>query len=474
MNRKRNLHWRAGAGVTISSSHTLERRMADYDYDLFVIGAGSGGVRAGRMAASYGARVAVAEEHRIGGTCVIRGCVPKKMLVYGSHFAEELQDAANYGWTVQGMKFDWAVLRDTVLRDVARIESAYTATLDNNRVEHFMERATITGPHGIKLASGKEFTARLILIATGAWPVMPDFPGNEHCITSNEVFHLPEFPKRVVVQGAGYIAMEFAGIFNALGAHVTVINRSDVILRGYDEQLRDRLLQITMARGIEYKFNCPITKVEKNDDGSLSIHAGKLDPIHADIVLIATGRTPKTDGLGLETAGIELGEKGEIPVDKHNRTSTESIFAIGDVTDRIQLTPVAIREGQAFADTQFGGKPHLVDYECVPSAVFSQPPLAAVGLTEGAARNQYGNIKVYSSDFRPMKNVFAERHERGLYKLVVDANTDRILGIHMIGPDSPEILQAAAIAVKAGLKKSDFDATIALHPSMAEELVLMR
>ncbi len=448
--------------------------MADYDYDLFVIGAGSGGVRASRIAASHGARVAVAEEYRIGGTCVIRGCVPKKMLVYGSHFAEELQDAANYGWTVEGMKFDWAVLRDTVLRDVTRIETAYTATLSNNQVEQYLERATITGPHGVKLASGKEFTAKLILIATGAWPVMPDFPGNEHCITSNEVFHLPEFPKRVVVQGAGYIAMEFAGIFNALGSRVTVINRSDVILRGYDEQLRDRLLQITMARGIEYKFNCPITKVEKQEDGSLLVHAGKLDPIPADVVLIATGRKPNVAGLGLESAGIELGAKGEIPVDKHGRTSTESVFAIGDVTDRIQLTPVAIREGQAFADTQFGGNPHTVDYECVPSAVFSQPPLAAVGLTEGEARNAYGNVKVYSSDFRPMRNVFAERHERGLYKLVVDANTDRILGIHMIGPDSPEILQAAAIAVKAGLKKSDFDATIALHPSMAEELVLMR
>ena len=445
-----------------------------FDYDLFVIGAGSGGVRASRIAASHGARVAVAEEHRIGGTCVIRGCVPKKMLVYGSHFAEELQDAANYGWTVQGMTFDWPTLRDTVLRDVARIEAAYTATLDNNKVEHFHERATVTGAHGIKLASGREVSAKVILVATGAWPVMPEFEGNEHCITSNEVFHLPELPRRIVVQGAGYIAMEFAGIFNALGCRVTVINRSDVILRGYDEQLRDRLLQITMARGIDYKFNCPISKVEKREDGSLCVHAGRFDPVPADAVLIATGRKPNTAGLGLENAGIELGAKGQVPVDKDSRTSCESIYAVGDVTDRIQLTPVAIREGQAFADSVFGNSPHTVDYSCVPSAVFSQPPLAAVGLTEGAARNQYGNIKVYSSDFRPMKNVFAERHERGLYKLVVDANTDRILGIHMIGPDAPEILQAAAIAVRAGLKKADFDATVALHPSMAEELVLMR
>jgi len=448
--------------------------MATYDYDLFVIGAGSGGVRASRIAASHGARVAVAEEHRIGGTCVIRGCVPKKLLVYGSHFAEELQDAANYGWTVEGMRFDWAVLRDTVLRDVDRLEKAYTSTLDNNRVEHFASRATITGPHGVKLASGEEFSAGYILVATGAWPVMPDFPGNEHCITSNEVFHLPELPKRVVIQGAGYIAMEFAGIFNALGSHVTVVNRSDVILRGYDEALRDRLLQITMARGIEYKFNCPITRVEQRDGGGFLVTAGKQDPIAADVVLIATGRRPNTAGLGLESAGIELGEKGEIPVDDFSKTSCDSIYAVGDVTNRVQLTPIAIREGHAFADTVFGGAPRSTAYDCVPSAVFSQPPLAAVGLTEGQARNQYGNIKVYSSDFRPMKNVFAERHERGLYKLVVDANSDRILGIHMIGPDAPEILQAAAIAVRAGLKKADFDATVALHPSMAEELVLMR
>jgi len=448
--------------------------MAKYDYDLFVIGAGSGGVRASRIAASHGAKVAVAEEHRIGGTCVIRGCVPKKLLVYGSHFAEELQDAANYGWTVEGMKFDWAVLRDTVLRDVTRIETAYTATLDNNKVEHFLERATVTGPNSVKLASGREITAKYILVAVGAWPVLPEFDGVEHCITSNEVFHLPELPKRVVIQGAGYIALEFAGIFNALGSHVTVVNRSETLLRGYDEALRDRLLQITMGRGIEYKFNCPISKVEKAGDGSLLATPGKLDPIPADAVLIATGRRPKTDGLGLEAAGIALGEKGEIPVDEFSKTGCDSIYAVGDVTDRVQLTPIAIREGHAFADTVFGGTPRSTAYDCVPSAVFSQPPLAAVGLTEGQARMQFGNIKVFSADFRPMKNVFAERHERGLYKMVVDANSDRVLGVHMIGPEAPEILQAAAIAVRAGLTKADFDATVALHPSMAEELVLMR
>ena len=446
-----------------------------FDYDLFVIGAGSGGVRASRIAASHGARVAVAEEYRIGGTCVIRGCVPKKLLVYGSHFAEELQDAAHYGWTVQGMSFDWSVLRDTVLRDVDRINAAYTTTLESHHVERFLERATIIGPHGVRLASGREISARYILIAVGAWPVMPDFPGNELCITSNEVFHLPELPRRVVIQGAGYIALEFAGIFNALGCQVTVVNRSDAILRSYDQALRDRLLQITMARGIDYRFNSPIEKVERHDGGGLLVTtAGGRDPLPADAVLVATGRRPKTDGLGLETADIALGAGGEIPVDAYSQTACASIYAVGDVTDRVQLTPVAIREGQAFADTVFGDKPTTLDYDCIPSAVFSQTPLAAVGLTEGQARQKYGNIKVFSSDFRPMKNVFAGRAERGLYKMVTDANTDRILGLHMIGPEAPEILQAAAIAVKAGLTKADFDATVALHPSMAEELVLMR
>lgn len=449
--------------------------MAEFDFDLFVIGAGSGGVRASRIAASHGARVAVAEEYRVGGTCVIRGCVPKKLLVYGSHFAEELQDAAHYGWTVSGMEFDWPTLRDTVLRDVDRLEGAYKNTLSNNKVETFLERAEITGPNSVRLASGKEVSAKYILVATGAWPLIPEFPGSEHCISSNEVFHLETLPKRVVIVGAGYIALEFAGIFNALGSHVTVVNRSETLLRGYDESLRDRLLQITMARGIEYKFNSPLREVSKQADGSLLFHVEGKDPIPADIVLVATGRRPKIDGLGLETAGVAIGERGEIVVDDENRTNVPSIYAVGDVTDRVQLTPVAIREGHAFADRVFGGmKDRKIAYDCIPSAVFSQPPLASVGLTEGQAREKFGNIKVFSSDFRPMKNIFAGRPERGLYKLVVDAQTDRVVGVHMIGPDSPEILQAVAIAVRAGLTKADFDNTVALHPSMAEELVLMR
>ena len=449
--------------------------MADFDYDLFVIGAGSGGVRASRIAASHGARVAVAEEYRIGGTCVIRGCVPKKLLVYGSHFAEELQDAAHYGWTVQGMAFDWNVLRDTVLRDVDRLEAAYITTLDNNKVEQFHERAVVTGPNAVRLASGRAITAKYILIAVGAWPVMPAFEGVEHCITSNEVFHLPALPKRVVIQGAGYIALEFAGIFNALGCHVTVVNRSETILRGYDSALRDRLLQITMARGIEFKFNSPIAKVERQPDGRLMVTAGDHDPFPADVVLVATGRRPKTDALGLDSVGIALGAGGEVPVDAFSQTSCASIYAVGDVTDRIQLTPIAIREGHAFADTVFGGTPRAAVTAFTPSAVFSQPPLASVGLTEAQAREQLGGeVKIFTADFRPMKNVFAGRLERGLYKLVVDAASDVVIGVHMIGPEAPEILQAVAIAVRAGLTKADFDATVALHPSMSEELVLMR
>ena len=449
--------------------------MAQFDYDLFVIGAGSGGVRASRIAASLGARVAVAEEYRIGGTCVIRGCVPKKLLVYGSSFAHELDDAEQFGWTLGERSFDWARLRDFVASDVDRLERAYTATLDNNKVEHFHERATIAGPNTVRLAGGREVTAAHILIAVGAWPVMPDFPGNDLCITSNEVFGLPELPKRVVIQGAGYIAMEFAGVFSALGARVTVVNRSDQILRGYDESLRDRLMQITLARGIEYRFNNPISRVERNADGTLCVHTGEHpDPLTADIVLVATGRRPKTDGLGLENAGIALGPNGAIPVDEWNRTSCPSIHAVGDVTDRVQLTPVAIREGHALADTLFGNNPRTIDYDLIPSAVFSQPPLAGVGLTERQAREKFAEVKVYTSDFRPMKNMFARHAERGLYKLVVDAASDKVLGVHMIGPEAPEILQAVAIAVKAGLTKAQFDETVALHPSMAEELVLMR
>jgi glutathione reductase (NADPH) len=420
------------------------------------------------------AKVAVAEEYRVGGTCVIRGCVPKKLLVYASHFAHQLHDAPTYGWTLGEARFDWAALRDFVARDVDRLEKAYTNTLDSNGVEHFHERAVVTGPNSVRLASGREISARYILISVGAWPVMPEIEGVEHCITSNEVFHLPQLPRRVVIQGAGYIALEFAGIFNALGSQVTVVNRSDRILRGYDEDLTSRLLPILQARGIEFGFNRPLQKVEKQADGSLLVHAGAGDPIAADAVLVATGRRPKTDGLGLEQVGVELGGNGEVRVDDYGQTACPSIYAVGDVTDRVQLTPVAIREGHAFADTVFGGKPRTNAYDAIPSAVFTQPPIAAVGLTEAQARDAGHEVQVFKSDFRPMQNLFSGTAERGYYKLVVDGQSDRVLGVHMLSPDAPEILQAAAIAVKAGLTKAQFDETVALHPSMAEELVLMR
>jgi len=444
------------------------------DFDLFVIGAGSGGVRAARVASSYGARVAIAEEHKVGGTCVIRGCVPKKLLVYGAHFAEDLDDAAMFGWDVPEKRFDWAVLRDNVLSEVGRLEGAYTETLTNHDVTIFKERATLNGPNSVQLASGKTITADKILIATGARPLMPNLPGIEHAISSNETFHLEKLPKRIIIAGGGYIANEFAGIFHQFGSHVTLVNRTDVLLRGYDQQVVDRLIQISIRKGIEFKFHATIEEIEKRDDGSLRVRMTGCDDIETDQVLFAVGRQPNTEGLGCDAAGVEVGEKGEIKVDADNRTNVPSIFAVGDVTDRVQLTPVAIREGQAFADTFFGKKPHQVDYDCIPSAVFSHPPLAGVGMTEGQARNRLGTVKTFTSDFRPMKNVLAGRNERSLYKLVLDGETERVVGVHMIGPDAPEIMQAAAIAVKARLKKSDFDATVALHPTMSEELVLMR
>mgnify|MGYP003582433518 CR=1 FL=1 len=443
------------------------------DYDLFVIGAGSGGVRAARVAAAHGARVAVAEEYRVGGTCVIRGCVPKKLLVYGAHFAEDLEDAKRFGWTVGEASFDWPTLRDNVLAEVSRLNGLYTQTLDNHHVEVFLDRAVVTGPNTVRV-DGREIRTGKILIATGARPAVPDCPGHELGITSNEAFHLETLPKHIVIAGGGYIANEFAGIFNEFGSTVTLVNRSDQILRGYDEQIRDRLLQISTMKGIQFRFNAPFKKVEKNADGTLTVHMGGCDPVVCDVLLFATGREPNTEGLGLEDAGVELDGKGAIKVDADNQSSCPSIYAVGDVTNRIQLTPVAIREGQAFADTIFGNKPTRVDYDCVPSAVFSHPPLAGVGMTEAEARNRLGSIRVYTSDFRAMKNVLAGRNERSLYKMVVDTTTDKVVGVHLIGPDAPEILQMAAVAVKAGLTKTQFDECVAIHPSMAEELVLMK
>lgn len=447
--------------------------MAAFDYDLFVIGAGSGGVRAARIASAHGARVAIAEEYRVGGTCVIRGCVPKKLLVYGAHFAEDLADARRFGWDVPDCGFDWPRLRDTVLAEVDRLNAAYTTTLDSHKVEIVLERAELAGPNEVKLASGRTITAGRILIATGATPQLLRFSGSEHAITSNEVFHLPELPRRVLIAGAGYIANEFAGIFHEFGSAVTLVNRSDTILRSYDAQIRDRLLQISMGKGIQFRFNTQFKAIAKQPDGSLLVDFTHGEPMTVDCVMFATGRVPNTQGLGLQEAGVVL-DHGAIKVDDDNQSSVPSIYAVGDVTNRVQLTPVAIREGQAFADTVFGGKPTRIDYGCIPSAVFSNPPIGAVGLTEAQAREKYGTVRVYTSDFRPMKNVLAGRNERALYKMVCDAASGRVVGLHMIGPESGEIIQAAAVAVKAGLTKDAFDQTIALHPTMAEELVLMK
>ena len=450
--------------------------MAEHDYDLFVIGAGSGGTRAARVAAAHGAKVAVAEEYRVGGTCVIRGCVPKKLLVYGAHFAEDLKDAKRFGWDVPDhCDFSWPTLRDNVFEEVDRINKAYTQTIENAGGEIILQRATVSGPNELTLADGTKKTARTILIAVGAHPAIPDCPGKEHGITSNEAFHLDAVPKRILIAGAGYIANEFAGIFHQFGAHVILMNRTKDILRGYELALRDRLLQISMMKGLEFRFDAAFEGIDKGDDGCLTVRMSGHQPAVVDMVMFATGRVPNTKALGLESAGVEMDDKGAVKVDADNRSTCPSIYAVGDVTNRIQLTPIAIREGQAFADTVFGGKTDArVDYGCVPSAVFSHPPIAGVGMTEAEARQKLGSVKVYSSDFRPMKNVLAGRDERALYKMVCDGETDRVVGLHLIGPDAPEIIQGAAIAVKAGLTKAQFDQVVALHPTMAEELVLLK
>ncbi len=449
--------------------------MSSFDFDLFVIGAGSGGVRAARIAASHGARVAVAEEYRVGGTCVIRGCVPKKMLVYGAHFAEDLHEAARFGWDIAGATFNWPRLRDVVQADVTRLEGLYTQTLDNNEVTLFAQRATVAGPHSVALADGREITAKVILIATGGRPAIPDVPGAEHGITSNEIFYLDALPRRAVIAGGGYIANEFAGVLHAFGVEVTLVTRGERMLRGYDAEIVDRLLAMSRAKGIDIRMNFPLGGIVKQADGSLTVDGGDTGVIETDLVLFAIGRVPNVEGLGLGQAGVTLDEAGAVIVDAYNQSSVPSIYAVGDVTNRVQLTPVAIREGHAFADTVFGGNPRKTDYDNIPTAVFSSPPLAGVGLTEEEARVKYGdNVHIYRSDFRPMKNVVSGREERGLYKMITAGPDEQVIGLHMIGPDSSEILQAAAIAVKAGLSKQAFDDTMALHPSMAEELVLLK
>ena len=449
--------------------------MAGYDFDLFVIGAGSGGVRAARIAAGHGAKVAIAEEYRFGGTCVIRGCVPKKLLVYASRFADEFEDAAGFGWTVGERSFDWATLIANKDKEIARLEGIYRSGLERAGVTIHKTRAVITGPNSVRLAdSGKQVTAKIILVATGgAANVDAKLPGVEHAITSNEAFHLKALPKRIVIAGGGYIAVEFAGIFAGLGAETTLIYRGDKILRGFDEDLRDALTDEYTKRGIRIVTGNVFKRLDKTAKG-ITAHLSDGSTLEADQVMFAIGRSANTKELGLESAGVALGKGGEIIVDKNQRSNVASIYAVGDVCDRVNLTPVAIREGHAFADSVFGGKPRSVDHDWIPTAVFSTPEIGTVGMTEMVAAQRPSGIDIYKARFRPMKMTLAGRDEKMLMKLIVDRATDRVLGCHVLGTDGAEIVQMAAVAMRMGATKADFDATMALHPSAAEELVTMR
>ncbi|MEK9967530.1 MAG: glutathione-disulfide reductase [Ferrovibrio sp.] len=446
--------------------------MSQYDFDLFVIGGGSGGVRAGRISGSYGAKVAVAEEYRYGGTCVIRGCVPKKLLVYGSHFSHQFEDAAGFGWTVGKTSFDWATMIANKDKEIARLEKIYRGLFENAGAKTFDGRATLKDAHTV-LIGDKAVTADKILIASGGHPVKPAIPGAELMITSNEAFHLKEQPKRIVIVGGGYIALEFAGIFNGFGSKVTVLYRGEQILRGFDNDIRSHLAGELVKSGIDLRLKTDLTRIEKKG-GALVVHLTDGSTMDVDAVMAATGRKPNTDGLGLETVGVRTDADGAVVVNEYSRSSVENIYAVGDVTNRINLTPVAIREGHCFADTVFGNRPRSPDHADVPAAVFSQPPVGTVGLSEADAREKYGEVDVYRTSFRPLKATVSGRDERAMMKLVVDAKTDRVVGAHMVGEDAGEIMQGIAIAIKAGAKKADFDATVGIHPTAAEEFVTMR
>jgi glutathione reductase (NADPH) len=446
-----------------------------YDYDLFVIGAGSGGVRAARIASQAGARVAIAEEYRIGGTCVIRGCVPKKLLVYGAEFAQAFADSKGYGWTVSGARFDWPTLRDNVQKEVTRLSGIYTSNLIKAGVTPFEERAELLDAHTVKLTkSGGEFTAERILIATGGAPQLLDgLPGLELGISSNEAFLLETLPRRILIVGGGYVALEFANIFHGLGAETRIVHRGDRMLRGFDDDLRAHMHIETERAGIKLTMKTTLTKIVKKGDG-LSVTLSTGEHVDTDQVLFAIGRHPNTGGLGLERAGVKVDQYGAVVVDEYSKSSVDSVYAIGDVTNRVNLTPVAIRDGHAFADSVYNNHPTAVDHRSVPSAVFGRPPIGTVGLGEGDARLSHGDVHVYRTNFRPMRNMISGNQERTLMKLVVDAKTDVLLGVHIAGEDAPEIVQLAAVAVKAGLTKKQWDSTVALHPTAAEELVLMR
>jgi glutathione reductase (NADPH) len=448
--------------------------MADHDVDLFVIGAGSGGVRAARVAASYGARVMIAEEYRVGGTCVIRGCVPKKLLVYASRFSEEFEDAAGYGWSVGEPVFHWPALIANKDREIARLESAYISTLERFNVTLVKSRAALEDAHTVRLGTGARVRAETILISTGAWPHLgPEISGLEHVISSNEAFHLADLPKRILIQGGGYIAVEFACIFAGLGSKVTLVYRGENILRGFDDDVREHLRNEMRGRGITVTCGHTVAAIEKSGD-ELITRLSDNSAITADKVMFATGRRPNVKGLGIEGLNIKLHEHGGIDVDEYSRTSVSNVYAVGDVTNRVNLTPVAIREGHAFADTIYGGRPTPVDHSNVPTAVFSEPEVGVIGLTESQARDRLHKVDVYKTTYRPMKATLSGRNTRSFMKILVDGITNRVVGCHIVGPDAAELIQVVGIAVKMGATKADFDATMAVHPTAAEELVTMR
>jgi glutathione reductase (NADPH) len=450
--------------------------MTKHDVDLFVIGAGSGGTRAARISAGHGARVMVAEESRIGGTCVIRGCVPKKLLVYASRFADAFEDSAGFGWTIDKPEFNWPMLRDRVEAEVTRLSGLYRKGLDGAGVTIVEERAVVTGPNSVRLVkSGRDITAGHILIATGGWPSLePAIPGGELGITSNEIFHLPALPETMVVVGGGYIALEFACVFARLGVKVHVVHRGDNVLRGFDADIRSRLRDSLAHAGIELHLERTIVRIDDAGNGLRRVALSDGSSVEAGVVLVATGRKPNTKGLGLEAAGVKLKPDGSVIVDPNSRTNVPSIWAVGDVTNRVNLTPVAIREGHAFADSVFGNKPWHVDHDPIATAVFTTPEIGTVGLSEEAAIAAGRTIRVFQSGFKPMLATLSGRDERVYMKLIVDAATDKILGVHILGHDAGEIIQGVGIAVTMGATKADFDRTIALHPSAAEELVTMR
>ena len=444
-----------------------------FDFDLFVIGGGSGGVRAARVAAEHGGRVGLAEEYRYGGTCVIRGCVPKKLMVYASAFRDAFEDAAGYGWSLGAEpRFDWGRFVAAKDREIGRLEAIYHDRLRHAGVSTFRSRATLLDPHRVRLATGAEHTARHILIATGGAPLRPEFPGADLVVTSNEMFDLERLPERVVVIGGGYVACEFAGILNGMGAQVTLLYRGDQILRGFDDEVRAHVAEAMVDRGVAIQIQRDVARVER-DGGALRVTLDNGETLRAALALPATGRAPNADGLGLAELGVGFGQRGAIRVDEWSQTSVPSIYAVGDVTDRLALTPVAIREGQAFADTVFGGARVRPDHALVPTAVFTQPEIGTVGLGEAQARTQ-GDVRIFRTRFLPMANVLAARSERVLMKLVVDAESDKVLGCHVVGHAAAEMIQLAAVAMKMGATKADFDRTMPVHPTSAEELVTMR